>query len=1071
MSTPRKNDLRWPTTVCLAVLWAQVGCGVQKPPEVVEAEARLPETIDFNWHVRPILSDKCFACHGPDQGQREAGLRLDLEDVAKGELPESPDKRAIVPGKLSKSELWSRIISSDPDQRMPQADSNLTLTPEEIAVLARWIEQGAGYKPHWAFIPPERPALPDVGHQKWVRNEIDHFALARLEREGLKPSPEADKERLLRRVTMDLTGLPPTIEEIDAFLADRSANAYEKVVDRLLASTHYGESMAMPWLDLARYADSHGYSQDGYRQMWPWRDWVIQAFNENMPFDEFVTWQVAGDLLPDATQEQRLATAFYRNARLNSEGGIVPEEYRVEYAAERTDLTGTAFLGLTLQCARCHDHKYDAISQKEYYRMFAFFNSVNEDGLVQKDGNSGPQVLLADDEVTADLARLEEDITRYEQQLEAREAEVTGGMRDDIELAPLDLSQGLLAHYPLDEMPDDHIINAQASQPRGKAVGEPEIVPGKMSQAFKFTAYDKADLGEIAAFDRADRFSIGFWVNPSEPGYELTLLSNLAGKNEGYYGYDIHVKEGRPSVRLVRKLPADLVQVTARQALPDERWTHLAVTYDGSSRAKGLKLYLNGKPAAVTVDFDQLSRSIRIAPKELRIGGYPQYAFEISEGFSLMDELRIYERRLSELEVAVLAGELSVSEARSDGGGARQHALLDHYLEHQDPKYRALRDKLETYRRAKFSRMDALEGVMVMDDLPEPRATHVLERGVYDAPGEKVGPGVPAAVLAFDKSLPGNRLGLARWLVSQDNPLTARVTVNRFWQHYFGRGIVGTPGDFGNQGELPTHPELLDWLAREFIDSGWNVKDMQKLIVMSATYRQSSRATLKERQKDPDNQLLARGPSHRLPAELIRDNALASSGLLVERIGGPSVKPYQPEGLWEEKNTFSDVLTTYEQDHGDKLYRRSMYTFWRRTSPHPSMATFDAPTRDFCTVLRQSTSTPLQAFVLMNDPQFVEAARVLAERMIKEGGDTPENRITFAYRQLTGYRPKDQVLKHLTAIFASELDAYSREPERARALLQVGEYPRDSSLDAVEHASYAIVANAIMSLDQTVTKR
>lgn len=1071
MSTGRKSGLRRAFAVCLAVLWALAGCGVQKAPEVVEAEARLPRKVDFNWHVRPILSDNCFACHGPDENQQKAGLRLDLEEVAKGERPESPGKPAIVPRRLSRSELWRRITERDPDQRMPPPESHLALTAEEIALLGRWIEQGAEYKPHWAYVPPQRPVLPKVKDEPWVRNEIDRFVLARLEEEGLQPKPEADKERLLRRVTMDLTGLPPTIEEIDAFLADTSADAYENVVDRLLASPHYGERMAMSWLDVARYADSHGYSQDGYRRMWPWRDWVIQAFDENMPFDEFVTWQVAGDLLPDSTQEQRLATAFYRNSRLNSEGGIIPEEYRIEYAAERTNLTGTAFLAQTLECARCHDHKYDPVSQKEYYRMFAFFNSVNERGLVQKDGNSGPQVLLMDEETAGKRALLGEQIARHEQELQTRKAEVARKLREDVRLAPLDLSKSLIAYYPLDEIRDGQIRNIPAPRSGGRTVGEPEILEGKIAGALKFTAHDRVNLGEIAGFERADRFSIGFWVNPSEPGYEFTLLSNLAGKNEGYYGYDIYLKDGRPSIRLVHGLPADLVQVTTRQVLPEQTWSHLTVTYDGSSRASGLKLYINGQPVAVTVDFDQLSRSIRIAPKGLRIGGYPEYTFDLSDGFCLMDELRIYERCLSELEVAVLAGRLSASEVASRRGGAGQGVLLDHYLEHHDPKYRALRDELEGHRRAKFSLMDGLEGVMVMEDLPDSRPTHVLERGVYDARGERVEPGTPAAILSFEQSLPANRLGLARWLVSEDNPLTARVTVNRFWQQYFGRGIVGTPDDFGNQGELPTHPELLDWLACEFIDSGWDVKHMQKLIVMSATYRQSSRATLEERRRDPVNRYLARGPSQRLPAELIRDNALAASGLLVRTIGGPSVKPYQPEGLWEEKNTFSDVLQTYVQDQGDNLYRRGMYTFWRRTSPPPAMITFDAPTRDFCTVRRQQTSSPLQALVLMNDPQFVEAARVMAERMLKEGGMTPEERISFAYRLLTGSSPKADVLDLLTELFLAEREEYSRQPARADALLRVGEYPGDGSVDAVERAAYAIVANAILSLDETVMKR
>jgi hypothetical protein len=734
--------------------------------------------VSYNFNVRPILSDKCYACHGPDANKRKAGLRLDIQDEAYKALKDNPHAHALVPGDPLHSELYLRISTKDTAERMPPPSFNASLSPEEIEILRKWISQGAKYEKHWAFIPPKQSALPKIDDKSWAKNEIDYFILNKLQQKGLKPNEGADKERLLKRISLDITGLPPTIPMMDSFARDASPHAYEKMIDRLLQSPAYGEKMAVHWLDVARYADSHGYQDDNYRSQWPWRDWVIHAFNENMPYDKFVTWQLAGDLLPNPTKEELLATGFNRNHKITEEGGVIDEEYRVEYVTDRTNTFGRAFVGVTLECAHCHDHKYDPFSQREYYQMFAFFNNIREKGIES-------------------------------------------------------------------------------------TVGGPET-------------YAK---------------------NP-------------------------------------------LMQVT-------------------NDDVKGVLSFIH-KP--------DTSKLI----------------------------------------------------------------------------------------------------VSIMGDSSKVRTTYILKRGAYDNHGDSVEPGTPKAILPFD-GYPKNRLGLAEWLFDKRNPLTARVYVNQIWQELFGRGIVKTASNFGMQGELPTNPELLDWLAVDFVNHGWDIKYLVKKIMMSATYQQSAVISPEKLKADPDNIYLDRGPRFRLPAEFIRDLVLSSSGLLVKTIGGPSVKIYQPAGLWEASTSGRGTLATYKQDHGDSLYRRGLYTFIKRTLPPPSMILFDASNRDQCEVKRSNTNTPLQALVMMNDPTVLEASRVLAVKLVNESGK-PEDKITKAFRLIVCRKPNVQELKILNDYYTGQVQTFSQDKQNAGKLLSVGEFPENNKVNKISAAAMMQVITTIYNLEETITK-
>ncbi|WKN41215.1 DUF1553 domain-containing protein [Tunicatimonas pelagia] len=1063
----------------ISLLWSCSQSG-NLDPEIAE---QLPEEVSYNFHVKPILSDRCFACHGPDEAAIEAGLSLSDETLAFAKLESG--EHAIVPGKPHQSGLVDRIFSDDPETVMPPPESNLTLTEYEKAVLTRWIEEGAEYEPHWSFIKPEKPEVPKVQQEDWANNDIDRFVLAKLEEKGFEPSDRATKEKLIRRVTFDLTGLPPTIEEVDKFLADNSSDAYEKVVDRLLNSPRYGERMATEWLDVARYADSHGYQDDGMRNMWPWRDWVIESFNQNMPYDQFIIWQLAGDMLPDATQEQKLASGFNRNHLQSQEGGIVSEEYRVEYVADRANTLGTAFLGLTVECSRCHDHKYDPISQEEYFSLYAFFNSINETGQIPYMGEASPTVILTDDEAEQQLSFLEEKILEKEAEVNPDQTAYQQGFAEwltQVKNHAADHTISLksrIGHYPLDNPVDNKFRNLAApKQPATMVVSqqdkEPEIVDGKFGKAVRLVGDSYVDMGEeIGYFERNEPFSISLWYKALKDSIEGPVFTRSGGYFNGNRGYVFWLRPDRTlSVSLNHTWPANSIEIHTEERLPVNEWVHLVMTYDGSSRASGLTVYLNGQPMRHQIVTDHLRRSMITYGKDkeswgglgnLRIGKLHD---ETIEGIEV-DEFQVFGQKLSAVGVAELYGEPNpiVKFLESED----QQPLLDYYLQNYDQGYRTTLAKLTELRGDENDILSALPEVMVMKELAEPRPTFVLDRGAYDAPTKRVNPTTPVSVMAFPEDLPTNRLGLAQWLVHEDNPLTARVAVNRYWQMLFGRGLVNTSNDFGNQGEFPSHPELLDWLAIQFWESGWDVKALLRMLVTSATYQQASVPSPELLEQDKANVWLARGPSYRMPAEMIRDNALAASGLLNDSIGGPSVKPYQPPGLWKELATRN--VTEYVPDTGDDLYRRGMYTIWKRSSPPPSMISFDAADKYLCTVKRQKTNTPLQALVLLNDPQYVEAARMLAERMVTEGGEDLDDQIRFGFKTLTSREPDSRELALLKQLYQEEKAVFSEEPVSADSLLQVGEYPRDFAIPKDQLAALTIVANTLVNYDEAVYKR
>ncbi|MEM9671632.1 MAG: DUF1553 domain-containing protein [Bacteroidota bacterium] len=1046
-----------------------------------EIEAQLPEQIDFNYHIKPILSDRCFACHGPDKNHQEADLRLDTEEGAFAAIGDEKNRYAIVPGKTGKSEVYHRITSDDPEVVMPPPKSNLSLTELEIATLTRWIEQGAEYKPHWSFIPPKALDLPEVNKADWAENPIDRFVLARLERENLQPSPGAEKVQLLRRVTFDLTGLPPTLEEIDAFLADDSDDAYEKVVDRLLASPRYGERMATDWMDISRYADSHGYHADGYRRMWPWRDWVIKAFNKNLPFDDFVTWQMAGDLLPDATQEQVLATGFHRNPPASSEAGIVPEEYRLEKVFDRANTTAKAFMGLTLECARCHDHKYDPISQKEFYQFTAFFNQVDELGMISNDGNSAPTMPLMEEETAEKVAYLHQ-LIQQEEQKQQQYIEQTAKTIEDqpVKVNPNFVQQGLVGYYPFDQIQDEKTINQSTAKLTGTVRGDIDSVEGYQGKAIRFDSeYEFVNLEEIGDFERTDAFSMGAWVKPEVREEYSSIIGNAGHKNSHWRGYEMYLDSlNRVSVRLTHDLPEHCLQVVTQDSIKIGDWSHLMFTYDGSSRAEGIQVFINGEPAPVQILYNRLFKSIRtinvlleVEPQPIRVGRSHRFSLDIGLFQGAIDEVRVYDRQLSGLEVTGLVGNTFWKDkSYAELSDQERSGMTSHYLLHQDSDYQQQLAKLQSLREQEHATLDTVPEIMVMRDMERPRKTYVLDRGMYDAPTEEVEPGTLADLLPFTDEYPPNRLGLSQWLLDPQNPLTSRVTVNRYWHMFFGRGLVGTLEDFGNQGDLPTHPELLDWLALEFINSGWDTKALLRMIVTSATYRQSSVADKELMELDPQNELLARGPSYRLPAEMIRDNALVASGLLVDKVGGPSVRTYQPEGLWS-KTHFSQLLTKYEPDEGDKLYRRSLYTFVRRTAPPPTMTVLDASDRSMCIVRRQRTSTPLQALLLLNEPQLLEASRLIAERAMREGGEATDEQINYIFKLLTSRSLNEKELPLLEELYKQEYQKYQQDWAGAQALLQTGDYPYDETMELPKLAAMSVVTNIIMNYDEVYTKR
>ncbi len=1081
-----------------------------RTPSVTPPQAPTKK-IDFNRDVRPILSDTCFKCHGPDEQQRQANLRL---DDTEGLFTDRGGYRIIVPGKSAQSKLYQKISSTDDSMRMPPTYSGRTLTPQQIELIKEWIDQGAKWEMLWSFVAPKRPPVPEVKEKDWPRNPIDNFVLAKLESAGLNHSPEADKATLLRRVYFDLTGLPPTPAEIDAFVADKSPDAYEKRVDQLLASPHYGEAMTMPWLDVARYADTHGYHIDSARDMWAWRDWVIKAFNDNMPYDQFIVQQVAGDLLPNATTDDQIASGFNRNHMITLEGGAIPAEYHVEYVVDRVSTTSTAFLGLTMGCARCHDHKYDPITQKDFYGFFAFFNTVPEKGLDGFTGNAVPVLPMPSHDQSQEQAELTSKIATTLAALPEKDiiAQRNEWQKTAISTLPEPPQNGLTAYYPLDA----DLADASGSHHDGKTVhGEVSFDEAVVGKGASFTPETQVSFGDASNFERSKPFAIALWQRPPQNTNVKIMLKRTPGDN--WQGWEI--ADDKPGFsgrrkpiahfifRMASHWPDSAIEIQTKDLLAIDQMQHLLVEYDGSGKASGVSLFIDGKRVETTILKDQLRGDFSTAAP-LQVGdktlGTPY------EG--RIDDLRIYDRKVNESEIHdmvvnmpgrglllaldgrpatdfaalqpeksstgdVQIGEpakpLSEEEVEKNLEKDRQTRLTEYYLENGAPqKERQLYAQLKDLREDKAKLDEDIPSVMIMAEMKKPRDTYVLGRGQYDNPKEKVTAGTPAFLPPMAPGLPMNRLGLAKWIVSPTNPLTARVAVNRFWQQYFGIGIVKTSEDFGSQGEPPSNQALLDWLATEFVRTGWNVKAMQRLIVTSATYRQSSIETPEMRESDPEDRLLARGPRFRLPAEEIRDNALAVSGLLDYRIGGPSVFPYQPKGLWEEMAFGAGYSAqTYTPSTGQDLYRRSMYTFWKRTVPPPALVTFDAPDREKCTARRTVTNTPLQALVLMNDPTYVEAARFLAARMMTQGGKTAAGRVDFGFRLATGRTPDAQERAVLVDEAQESMADYRAHGDQASELLSVGASRSNSKLNPKELAAWTTVASMILNLDETITKQ
>ncbi len=1013
----------------------------------VPAFVSADDPVDFNRDIRPLLSDNCFQCHGPDANQRKAELRLDHADGA---------RTVLTARNPAESEIYRRITSADADEVMPPPDSGRVLTSAQKNSIRSWIEQGAEWRGHWAFEPPQRPKAPAVGHPEWLRSPIDAFILRRIEAEQLAPAEPADRITLLRRATLDLTGLPPTPEEVDHFLHDDRPDAWERVIDRLLASPRYGERMAVRWLDGARYADTSGYQSDGERIMWRWRDWVIEAYNRNQPFDQFTAEQLAGDLLENPTLDQQIASGFNRNHRGNSEGGIIPEEYAVEYVVDRVETTSTVWLGLTMGCGRCHDHKFDPISQREFYQVFACFNNVPESGRAMKYQNSPPYIPTPTRDQQRQLVTLEEQL--------ATAARVFDGLQPE-----LARDQARWEHeVDRQRLP---LVPDPASQQVRSSPGDPAIADkafyssGKTDRGHHVNGVHSVGVGyhDTGDFGFLDKFTLSAWIYPRGPNGGA-ILSKMTDVPQGD-GYALVLDNGKLQVNLVKRWLDDALRVESVESLPADQWSHVLVTYDGSRVASGVAVYFNGQRQPLKVNLDLLNQTF--ATKEpVRIGGGngPKGLFH-----GVIDDVRVFKDLLTPDEIAIVSLPDSVAELLATPVDRRTPAqatkLRATYLAHGAPEpIRQAHQHVQELTRQRQELIESVPTTMVMQELPEPRPTHVLLRGEYNRPGERVTFGLPACLPPLPENQPANRLGFAGWLTDPHHPLTGRVAVNRLWQMLFGAGIVKTVDDFGAQGEWPSHPELLDWLAVEYAED-WDTKRVLRQLVTSATYRQSSRITPELLQRDPDNRLLARGPRQRLSPEMVRDQALFAADLLVEQLGGPSVKPYQPEGLWKE---LADA--DYVQDHGPSLYRRSMYTFWKRTIPPPTMLTFDAAGRETCIVRETRTNTPLQALTLMNDVTFVEASRVLAQRATRESNPTPEARLTRAFRLATSRNPRPQELTLLTAGWQSQLKHFQQHPAAAEQLLNQGESPRSLELDPAERAALTAMAGVMLNLDETITK-
>ena len=1077
--------------VCVALAGVLVSSNLVLPALANAAEpAPLPRdvkpkpagTLEYNRDIRPILAENCFACHGPDSASRKAGLRIDRRDDA-------IEGKAIVPGKPEASDMITRINSSDAKELMPPAKSHKKLTPAQKETLKKWIAEGAEYQPHWSFIPPTRPKAPAVQDKAWVRNPIDAFVLAELEKRGLKPAPEADRRTLARRLSFDLTGLPPEPADVEAFVNDKSEQYYEKFVDKLMDSPHWGEHRGRYWLDYARYADTHGIHFDNFREVWSYRDWVISAFNKNMPFDQFTIDQLAGDLLPNPTLDQKVATGFNRCNITTNEGGAINEEYIVLYARDRTETTSQVWMGLTTGCAVCHDHKFDPVSQRDFYALSAFFNNTTQNAMDGNIHNTPPIIPVPK---TEDRPRFDQ-VTKEMGDLKAKLDGRKNAAKPDFDkwlttasagtVLAKNPTAGLRLHAPFTDGEGTRAAFTTDGQIRFASLGDgyawgPGQRTGKALQV-KQTG-SQITIPEVGDFDRTQAFTVSAFVKITRRGTTGAVVSRMDDPKAKHRGWDLWVEADKPGFHLISAFPEDALKIVGNNPLPFNQWAHLAIVLDGSGKAAGATIYVNGVPQPATVQFDTLKSTTKTdAPLTIGGRGPTERIFN-----NLIEDVRIYDKALSPLEVEQLAKYGAATEALTKPTAQRTPAdvtaAFDWWLGTYDAPTRELDVQI-----AKFQAEEAtLKGRGTIAHIMNERrdvepGAFILFRGDYDKRRDPVKANTPSSMPAMPKELPRNRLGLAKWLLQKDHPLTTRVTVNRFWQELFGTGLVRTSGDFGIAGELPSHPELLDWLAMEFREPtaglccedgvAWDVKRFFKVLVTSATYRQAAVTTKDKLDKDRDNRLMSRGPRFRMDAEMIRDNALAASGLLVRKLGGASVRPYQPDGVWEAVAMPGSNTRDYKKDVGDGLYRRSMYTFWKRAAPPASMEVLNAPNRETCAVRRDRTNTPIAALLTLNDVQFVEAARVLAEKAIK-AGPTDDARINFISAKLLAraFKPQELAIvkESLTALRAN----YKAKPADAAKLITFGESKPDATLDAIELAAWTMLVNELLNLDEVLNK-
>ena len=1013
---------------------------------LITTTVKSEERLQFNRHIRPILAENCFYCHGPDGAHREADLRLDVrEDAVR--------MSAIIPGDAMKSHLLERVLTSDESELMPPPKSNKKLTAQEKDTLKRWIDEGAVYEGHWAFIPPSVPELPKTA-AGISTHPIDLFVREKLAAHGLQPSVEADRTTLIRRLALDLTGIPPTQEEIDAFLQDASPRAYENVVDRLLDSPRYGERMALQWLDYARYADSNGFQTDSSRQMWQWRDWVIRAFNTNMPFDQFTIEQLAGDLLPTPSTQQLVATGFHRNNRINGEGGRIVEEWFAETVIDRVETTGQTWLALTVGCCRCHDHKYDPISQKEFYQLYAFFNSIDESGVLDseggggKSGNSKPLISLPNEEQSRKRASLQEAVreshelvAKAEQELPALQTEWEKSISKENTEAP-----NIWTPLKVESV-------KSAGKAKFKKLDDNSwLASGKNPDLDTYTISTPIAAGELTGI------RLEVIPDSSLPNQSLGRAPNgnfvLSGLEVEIYGKTL----AEPLKLNFAKAEADYNQKGYEASTIIAKGKGWAV--DGNDPEKRLTrsiMFLADQPATIPNDATMTVRLLHKTIAGHNIGRFRLYITNVASSVAKIDKIGLPESLRSAVATPV-----------ADRTAAQRSEIASFFRANVDNPFSRKQSQLDAAKKQLADFENSLPTTMIMKELPTPREAFVLRRGEYDKPGEKVSRAIPAVLPPLPEDAPVDRLGLAKWIVSPSNPLTARVWVNRQWEKFFGVGLVKSIDNFGTQAEIPSHPELLDWLATEFVRTGWDMKGMQKQIVMSATYRQSSKAAPQAYKDDADNKLLARGPRFRLPGEVVRDQALALSGLLVEKVGGPSVRPYMPDGVWDETSKYGD-LRGYKHDKNEGLYRRSLYTIWKRTAAPPTMLMFDSPSREFCTVKRSRTNTPLQALALLNEVTFVEAARVLAQRMNDQPVEDPQSKIRWGFRQVTGRFPEQSELDVLVRGYERRVQAYTSDLDSAKRLVAWGE-SKVADTNPAKLAALTLTANVLLNLDEVVTK-